>query len=57
MPRKHSKARRKPQKKEITVKPDYVIELIEKITKKDRCVHPGYIVAVAEYHEKGERDG
>ena len=57
MPRKNTKGRGKPKRKEIRTKPDYTVELIEKITAKDRDIYPGWIVAVAEYHEKGERDG
>ena len=55
MPRKNHKGRNRPTKKEVKMKPDRVIEIIEKFSHKDRDVYPGWIVAAAEYHGEEER--
>lgn len=55
MPRKNHKGRNRPTKKEVRMKSDRVIEVIEKFTNKDRDIYPGWIVAAAEYRGEEER--
>lgn len=51
VPRKNTKGRTRSTRKEIKIKPNRVMDLIDKVTYRHRDIYPGRIVVTADWRD------